>query len=109
MSRQSGEDFTGPMAELLLGGASGIELRHRAFPNNGAEVIDLGAKLGQHGRNKNFVLADAERFGGFDHHVNMSRWFGMEQLVRELFRHSRHQITMLTKEVDVFMIRSRFE
>src|SRR4029078_13128089 len=101
MSRQSGEAFTGPLAELLLGGASGIELRDRAFPNNGAEVIDLGAELGQHGRNKNFIPADAKRFRRFDPHVNMSRLLGKEQLARELFGHGRHQITMLTEEVDM--------
>ena len=33
----------------------------------------------------------------------------MEQFIGELFRHGRHQIAMLTEEVNVFVIRSRFE
>src|SRR5215470_15491703 len=73
VSCQSGEDFARPMAKLLLGGAGGVELRHCAFPNNGAEVIDFRTELGKHGRNKDIILADAERFGRFYDHVNMSR------------------------------------
>src|SRR5262245_29400948 len=82
VGRQSSEDFARPVTELLLSGAGGIEFRHCTFPDDGTEVIDLGPKLGEHGREKHFILADAKRFGRFYNYMNMSRRFRMDQLIR---------------------------
>ena len=55
-------------AEMFFRRTGSIELRHRPFPQKRSFEIELGAKLSQHRRQKNFILGDAQGLRRFHHH-----------------------------------------
>src|SRR5687767_2976555 len=104
MRRQRFKKFRRPVAGLLFGRASGIELGHGSFPKNRSFEIELGAKLGKHRREKNLIFSNAQRLGGFHYDVDVTGGFGMNQLIGQLCCHGRHEVPMLAKKRNVLMV-----
>src|SRR4029077_5234508 len=97
------------MTKLFLGRSCCIELSDSTLPDYSAEVIDLGAKLCKHRADKNLILRNSKRPGGLHHHMNMSRWFGMHELIGQFLGHSRHQVPMLAKKMNMLVIGCRLQ
>src|SRR5215510_7781027 len=109
MRGQCDEYLAGPVTKLFLGRSCRIELRHGTLPDNGTEIVDLGAKLCKHRSEKHFIFANSERLGGLHHYVNMARWFGMYELIRQFLSHGRHEVTMLAKKMYMFVTGRHFQ